>query len=95
MSKHTPGPWQVVSGGISVDGADGSLICSMTEYKKPTPRQQANARLIAAAPELLEAVKAIAECCDEDYHVRGDSSRLVEIRGIARLALRKAEGEQQ
>ena len=47
-AKHTPGPW--TADGTSVDGPDGECVCSVTHYPKPTPRQSANARLIAAAP---------------------------------------------
>ena len=57
MSKHTPGPWTVVSEGMvspKVVGANGFGICHTTYA--PTGAE-ANARLIAAAPELLEALR--------------------------------------
>lgn len=64
MSMHTPGPWRldeldalalidVLSGPVlvaTVDGADNREI---------NERQRANARLIAAAPDLLEAAKEL------------------------------------
>jgi hypothetical protein len=54
----------------------------------------ADARLIAAAPELLEALQSIADCCDEDHAARDYASRQTEIRGIARAAIARAEGGQ-
>ena len=61
MSKHTPGPWCVVSEGMAspkVVDANGLGICHTTYA--PTGAE-ANARLIAAAPLLYEALQ---ELCD-------------------------------
>lgn len=54
-AKHTPAPWLAAGKHITQD--DGGVIAYTTAYAKPTPRQLADARLIAAAPELL----AVAE----------------------------------
>ena len=51
-------------------------------------------RLHAVNGELLEALQSIADCCDEDHAARDYASRQTEIRGIARAAIAKAEGEQ-
>jgi len=59
MSEHTPGPWTVdVSDGWirTVDPVEGLAVCRM----RPTcvtSTWEANARLIAAAPDLLDAAK--------------------------------------
>ena len=69
MSKHTPGPWRVdpkYPGDVQV--ADGSMEIAKTfnlrtarargdQYDWPETREEsvANAALIAAAPEMLEA----------------------------------------
>jgi hypothetical protein len=50
-------------------------------------------RLHAVNAELLGALQSIAECCDEDHAARDYASRQTEIRGIARAAIAKAEGE--
>ena len=64
MSKHTPGPWWAKREGFSTiyveARIEGGLIqevaaCGPTEAGKE--QQEANARLIAAAPELLEALQ--------------------------------------
>jgi hypothetical protein len=54
--KHTPGPW-IVSEIGSVHGSDGKAILSGGEYVGG--ESYANARLIAAAPELLEQLKLV------------------------------------
>ena len=63
MSAHTPGPWTegylpqhrmriVAEGGKTT-------ICDVALWVADYSEQAANARLIAAAPELLEACKAV------------------------------------
>lgn len=58
--KHTPGPWRVSGSqpGMIIDAADRPI--ARTQYPGKKPRAvgncSANARLIAAAPELLEAL---------------------------------------
>lgn len=58
MSKHTPGPWKAVPtafGPIDIVVSDGRDI--VTVYGGGTGNKEANARLIAAAPDMLEALK--------------------------------------
>jgi len=63
-------------------------ICILKDY----PLQyQANARLIAAAPELLEALEYIAGC--PQLAEVSDGEFLSEIREKARQAIAKAKGE--
>ena len=73
MSKHTPGPWQIYDCEFAVRvGIEGGNKTSVITFGakgdysgvwgKTTEQAEANARLIASAPELLEALKgAIAE----------------------------------
>ncbi len=60
-TKHTKGPWHVLDGAIlceHVNDYGNFLIASFGRGDAPnTPEVFANARLIAAAPELLEACK--------------------------------------
>lgn len=62
MSGHTPGPWRLCYDG-QIDGPDGKRICAFDwdSYKEfNASNNAANARLIAAAPELLELLKGVA-----------------------------------
>jgi len=65
MSKHTPGPWEMgeeTEGSVSIDGPDRQVGVAYDHM----PLSRANARLIAAAPELLEALLAVASMPPDD-----------------------------
>lgn len=64
-SKHTPGPWRVCAAcPSSVESADG--VHTATIYSGGTASTDANARLIAAAPELLACVRSLVAHIDGD-----------------------------
>src|SRR5690606_24881760 len=62
--KGTPGPWELGEDGVwlgsvySEDGLGIALVYGEGDIDEPRPREEgeANARLIAAAPELLKAL---------------------------------------
>lgn len=63
MSAHTPGPWEAEqdcanSIGIVSEETEVARICP--EDDDLTEQEWADARLIAAAPDLLKACKAVA-----------------------------------
>lgn len=75
MSKHTPGEWRVRNnsvGGPFVSSDSGTIAdvrtCGGIHVGGPQhPETMANARLIAAAPDLLEACETFAEwLCREE-----------------------------
>lgn len=55
--KHTPGPWTIKDHGV-MGMLNGRLETVATIYPL-SPVEKSNARLIAAAPELLEACKEL------------------------------------
>ena len=65
MSKHTPGPWEVnytkATTQIKPNDGHGIVATIPVRYSKTDnlAENAANARLIAAAPELLEALKLV------------------------------------
>mgnify|MGYP007071651766 CR=1 FL=1 len=64
MAEHTPGPWEVApddDGPRHVIAVDGVLIATAYTYQRTKATVSANARLIAAAPSLLEACQAAVE----------------------------------
>lgn len=97
MSKHTPGPWHhttMLHGVQGIYGPDRYMVADAGNTRRSVAEQVANARLIAAAPELLEALQ---ECITEDGAVAFASEdfykakqRLMAINNIARAAIAKA-----
>lgn len=61
-TQHTPGPWRwaAVEGGWDGVESDRGLICKLA-LNEPE-----NARLIAAAPEMLEALQLVLDFHAED-----------------------------
>ena len=57
MSKHTPGPWEISGTWVQTSDEKKTPVASFNFFAST----EANARLIAAAPELLEARAAIAK----------------------------------
>lgn len=56
MSKHTSGPWD------AVDQGHVWKNLQLIAVAHPGRDAEANARLIAAAPDLLEVLKELEEC---------------------------------
>ena len=65
MSKHTPGPWVVE--GLNVYGnVEGGPVARIAPVGPGNPFDEANARLVGAAPDLLEALaQTICITCEE------------------------------
>jgi hypothetical protein len=87
-SDRAPGPWES-------PGTDGGeyVICAKVKGKRRTVAHvysEANARLIAAAPELLEALNQVLNCpaMNED----SADPKTVEAYDRARAAIANAEG---
>ncbi len=92
MSKHTPGPWSSQDREKQVSVPLRSVDCERIGFSVGfvsghlQQEAAANARLIAAAPDLLEVLKTI---CDEQDTRQGYAS--VEAYDKARAAIKKAE----
>jgi len=94
MSKHTPGPWEIEGhyhfGYRWISGPEHSQLAQVVwcmEYEDRSPSCEANAHLIAAAPELLEALENLLKVHEGEggtQHHAGD---------MARAAIAKAKGE--
>lgn len=100
MSAHTPGPWRVDPDySADIQTADGRLEIAaiMSDYTTdnapPEAKAAANARLIAAAPELLDALAALLDDyvltydCACNYQLDADAEPVVT---KARAAIVKA-----
>lgn len=58
--RHTPGPWVVESDGSTVTMGGQCVIVGPAPDGAPREVEKANARLIAFAPDLLDALKSQA-----------------------------------
>ena len=104
--KHTAGPWE-----MHTDAHGRGLIYAESRWLATTWRangegndasylpSEANARLIAAAPELLEALRACEISLDVAWEYDGDVFRkhyndATNASAMARAAISKAEGAQ-
>ena len=72
-ARHTPGPWKAVEaaynppGWLWVQNGPGALLADVHQNVNiPLDARNANARLMAAAPELLEALQEIITAADEE-----------------------------
>ena len=103
MDKHTPGPWRITTDFIGVYDKDARCIADMdseSAHEIGYDESLANARLIAAAPDLLAALEAVIDDLREgiqdavdnganEIWVANARKRLMN----ARAAIRKARGD--
>ena len=94
-AAHTPGPWVVEdsrkfrrkrlrSSLLMVVAENGGMPGLIVNQREVTPTDEANARLIAAAPDLLAALTALVAAVSDP-----DADSLYEL-AAARAAIKKA-----
>ena len=97
MSKHTPGPWRYdrsngspTTGQHMIAGAKPGYLAEVRDCGSGDV--QANARLIAAAPDLLDALQAIVKSLSDqdDEGLIEHAQQMID----ARAAIAKATGDQ-
>lgn len=92
-SNHTPGPWRELA--TRIDDARGYQIAHLDLHGKTEAERDANRRLIAAAPDLLEALRDLFGA-DMEYCMNMDGKEdQLEAIANARKAVAKALGEQE
>lgn len=96
-SKHTPGQWKVSD--TSITNAEDTICIAVIEtdggYEAPAEERQANAALIAAAPELLAAVELL-HAATVRVQAELTTAALVELcaaQDVASSAIAKAKGQ--
>lgn len=98
MSAHTKGPWKAditrepeeFAVIVGVGGASGTMVVAEIATginDKWTPEDEANARLIAAAPELLAALRELLALGQQESIEDGE---LEAAQKAARAAIKKA-----
>ena len=59
--KHTPGPWQLNDLSVESSSEGKWIACTDSHMGNDLCEDQANARLISAAPELLKAAQDLLQ----------------------------------
>lgn len=106
MSKHTEGPWEWANGTHALVGPkidDKPVWLRPVVLRSETGVKAEDARLIAAAPQLLEALQAFSDFvhtsdCATDGPVTYGAGQIAALAFIARAAIAAATaqaGEQQ
>ena len=103
MNDHTPGPWEYTNGKVTSECAYYQLICDMPTWgpyydfdgSKIEAETLANARLIAAAPDLLDACEELMDFADRvSEETMLDSNQFfLRMQERARIAIARARGE--
>lgn len=100
MNRHTPGPWTIRPNLEGHVFAGDQLIAGCMGHSRNfndanlRDEQLANAQLIAAAPEMRDALEFIAFCLSErvDHTIAPSFITLATLVDKARAAIAKAEG---
>ena len=93
-TEHTPGPWKIIKNttnndiGIKCD-LGGVIVKTISGYSES--EANANAALIAAAPELLAAAKQINADINKQFHGGRAENYLAHCNALT-AAILKAEG---
>lgn len=89
MSGHTKGPWHIGGNGLIVYSLGGYAICDVKTFHGRVDDDTANASLIAAAPELLDAMRLMESVYRQNCVAVGEPSSVLD---AAQAAIAKAEG---
>ncbi len=84
-SKHTPGPWELQGGYRDIMTKD-ARVCTVRHGYVTRETYHANARLIAAAPDLIAALRYVLELHDANEPIEPKDAELL------RAAIAKVEG---
>jgi hypothetical protein len=92
-ATHTPGPWRVNTDDLSssVYGYVFSETGAICRVFLDGNECEANIRLIAATPDLIDALEALLSLDDDHQRGKGDEDVCQEVR-MARAAIAKATG---
>ena len=100
MNKHTPRPWRTIESTnktmrtvVGPDFLGQGYIADVNLCRTSDAQDvdgEANARLIAAAPELLQLVKDMREA----FYVKGTRKALLAVMERSKSVMEKAEGRE-
>lgn len=81
MSKHTPGPWFYAESEVGTPFVDSESVGDLSAVALPLDEQKANAHLIAAAPDLLEALEDLLPWLEDARMADGARAAIAKARG--------------
>jgi hypothetical protein len=90
LQAHTPGPWEYEDGDVEVTDESGAIVAEAPPHSTGAewaPR----ARLIAAAPDLLAALRVALEVLERTGFADGRTHGEDNAAHIARAAIAKAQ----
>lgn len=90
QTKHTPSPW--------IDNGEGHIVHRSGDIARVVSDNKADARLLAAAPDLLAALKQLLDAAGYGWSIangigKDEWQRRSAIVGQAEAAITKATGE--
>lgn len=88
MSKHTPGPWQARTG-----RANTSVYVEGTQHAVAVGCKEPDARLIAAAPDMLEALREMLRQFEPANDLDDATPEMDDAVTLTRAAIAKATEE--
>jgi len=97
MSKHNPGPWRVdgqandMAGSAIIRDAGGFPVASTRSWIKE--QHEANARLVASSPRLLQALKDVVNMFQYDDEATSPGTGAYTVVVEAKAAIAEAEGQ--
>jgi hypothetical protein len=89
---HTPGPWFVNDDCIEAGGPEGPRDVTVAMVTGSTNPREANARLLAAAPELLQHLRECFQMLEDYYDAISMDGDEWAILASTRAVIAKAEG---
>jgi len=92
-TQHTPGPWRFEQATKTIRSIPENYWLATMDSWDGAVNHESNARLIAAAPELFEALERLLAWADMQRDSMAYESARREI-GQARVAIAKATGKQ-
>ena len=81
MAEHTQGQWSVLDYEIRAWPTDGGGSVIVAGMARHLPEWEANARLIAAAPELLAALDGMLRNSSDPYAINAALAATAKARG--------------
>lgn len=100
-AKHTPGPWNSQAHppnecacleGIFDAESNQIAMVYKSGHHLSMHAQRANARLIAAAPDMLDALERIAAVTPTEGKAARNRGAMLQMRALAEVAIAKATG---